>query len=65
MNPALLISIAMLCIAIANEEKFIAFEDWCADRIGYIAAKVYLGVKKVQINKLVRDTEKLAKRVSR
>ena len=65
MNPALLISIAVVCIAIANEEKFIAFENWCADRIGYIAAKVYLGVKKLQINKLVRNTEKLAKRVSR
>ena len=65
MNPALLISIAVVCIAVANEEKFIAFEDWCADRIGYVAAKIYLGVKKLQINKLVRNTEKLAKRVSR
>ena len=65
MNPALLISIAVVCIAIANEEKFIAFEDWCADRIGYVAAKIYLGVKKARINKLVRSTDRLAKRVGR
>lgn len=65
MNPALLISVAMLCIAVANEEKFIAFEDWCSDRIGYVAAKIYLGVKKMQINKLVKNTDRLAKRVSR
>lgn len=65
MNPALLIGIAVVCIAVANEEKFIAFEDWCADRIGYVAAKIYLGVKKMRINKLVRSTDRLAKRVSR
>jgi hypothetical protein len=65
MNAALLISLAVILFAIIHEEKLIDLEDWCADRIGYIAAKVYLGVKKLQINKLVRDTEKLAKRVSR
>jgi hypothetical protein len=65
MNAVFLISLAVILFAIIHEEKLIDLEDWCADRIGYIAAKVYLGVKKLQINKLVRNTEKLAKRVSR
>ena len=65
MNAALLISLAVICLAVANEEKFIAFEDWCADRIGYVAAKIYLSVKKMQINKLVKNTDRLAKRVGR
>lgn len=65
MNAALLISLVVICLAIANEEKLIAFEDWCVDRTAYVVAKIYLGVKKVRINKLVRNTEKLAKRVSR
>jgi uncharacterized membrane protein SirB2 len=65
MNAVFLISLAVILFAIIHEEKFIAFEDWLTDRIGYIAAKVYLGVKKLQINKLVRNTEKLAKRVGR
>ena len=65
MSAALLISLAVICLAIAHEEKFIAFEDWVADRIGYIAARIYLSAKKVRINKLVRSTDKLAKRVSR
>ena len=65
MNAALLISLAVVCLAIANKEKLIDLEDWLADRIGYIAAKVYLSVKKVRINRLVKSTDRLAKRVSR
>ena len=63
MNAALLISLAVICLAIAHEEKLIDLEDWLADRIGYIAAKVYLSVKKVRINRLVKSTDRLAKRV--
>ena len=63
MNAALLISLAVILFAIAHEEKFIDLEDWLADRIGYIAAKVYLSVKKVRINRLVKSTDRLAKRV--
>jgi hypothetical protein len=65
MNAAILICLAVICLAIAHEEKFVAFEDWCADRIGYIAAKVYLSVKKARINRLVKSTDRLAKRVSK
>ena len=65
MNAALLISLAVICLAIAHEEKLIDLEDWLADRIGYIAAKVYLSVKKVRINRLVKSTETLAKRAGK
>ena len=65
MNAVFLISLAVILFAIAHEEKFIDLEDWLADRIGYIAAKVYLSVKKVRINRLVKSTDRLAKRVSK
>ena len=64
MNPALLISLGVILFAVIHEEKLIDLEDWLADRIGYVAAKIYLGVKKMQINKLVKNTDRLAKRVS-
>ena len=65
MNAALLISLGVILFAIAHEEKLIDLEDWLADRIGYIAAKVYLSVKKVRINRLVKSTETLAKRAGK
>ena len=65
MNAALLISLAVILFAIAHEEKLIDLEDWLADRIGYIAAKVYLSVKKVRINRLVKSTDRLAKRAGK
>ena len=65
MNAALLISLGVILFAVIHEEKLIDLEDWLADRIGYIAAKVYFSVKKVRINRLVKSTDRLAKRVSR
>ena len=64
MNAALLIGLGVILFAVIHEEKLIDIEDWLADRIGYIAAKVYLSVKKVRINRLVKSTDRLAKRVS-
>lgn len=63
MNAVFLISLAVILLALIHEEKLIDLEDWLADRIGYIAAKVYLSVKKVRINRLVKSTDRLAKRV--
>lgn len=63
MNAVFLISLAVILFAIIHEEKLIDLEEWLADRIGYIAAKVYLSVKKVRINRLVKSTDRLAKRV--
>ena len=65
MNAVFLISLAVILFAIIYEEKLIDLEDWLADRIGYIAAKVYLSVKKVRINRLVKSTDRLAKRVGK
>ena len=65
MNAVFLISLAVILFAIIHEEKLIDLEDWLADRIGYIAAKVYLSVKKVRINRLVKSTDRLAKRVEK
>ena len=65
MNPVFLISLAVILFAIIHEEKLIDLENWLADRIGYIAAKVYLGVKKIRIKQLVRNTDRLAKRVGK
>lgn len=62
MNAALLISLGVILFAIIHEEKLIDLEDWLADRIGYIAAKIYLGVTKVRINRLIKSTEALTKR---
>ena len=65
MNAVFLISLAVILFAIIHEEKLIDVEEWLADRIGYIAAKVYLSVKKVRINRLVKSTDRLAKRVGK
>lgn len=65
MNAALLISLGVILFAVIHEEKLIDLEDWLADRIGYIAAKVYLSVKKVRINRLVKSTDGLGKRVGK
>lgn len=65
MNAVFLISLAVILFAIIHEEKLIDLENWCADRIGFIAAKVYLSVKKVRINRLVKSTNRLAKRVGK
>lgn len=65
MNAALLISLGVILFAIIHEVKLIDVEEWLADRIGYIAAKVYLSVKKVRINRLVKSTDRLAKKVSK
>ena len=65
MNAVFLISLAVILFAIIHEEKLIDVEEWLADRIGYIAAKVYLSVKKVRINRLVKSTETLAKRAGK
>lgn len=65
MNAVFLISLAVILFAIIHEEKLIDLEDWLADRIGYIAAKVYLSIKKMRINRLVKSTNRLAKRVGK
>ena len=65
MNAVFLISLAVILFAIIHEEKLIDVEEWLADRIGYIAAKIYLSVKKVRINRLVKSTDRLAKRVGK
>lgn len=65
MNAALLISLGVILFAVIHEEKLIDLEEWLADRIGYIAAKVYLSVKKVRINRLIKSTNRLAKRVGK
>ncbi len=62
MNAVFLISLAVILFATIHEEKLIDLEDWLADRIGYIAAKIYLGVTKVRINRLIKSTEALTKR---
>lgn len=65
MNAVFLISLVVILFAIILEEKLIDLEDWLADRIGYIAAKVYLSIKKMRINRLVKSTDRLAKRVGK
>lgn len=65
MNAVFLISLAVILFAIIHEEKLIDLEDWLADRIGYIAVKVYLSIKKMRINRLVKSTNRLAKRVGK
>jgi hypothetical protein len=65
MNAALLISLAVILLAIIYEEKLIDVEDWLTDRIVYISAKVYLMVKKARINRLAKSTDRLAKRLGK
>lgn len=65
MNAVFLISLAVILFAVIHEEKLIDLEEWLADRIGYIAAKVYLSVKKVRINRLIKSTNRLTKRVGK
>lgn len=36
------IALVLILIGIWHEEKLIAFEDWLADRIGYLIAKVII-----------------------
>lgn len=57
--------LVFILIGIWYEDKVIAFEDWLADRIGYIIAKTYLKVKKMRIKRLVKLTEALIKRVEK
>lgn len=59
------IALPLILIGIWYEDKVIAFEDWLADRIGYIIAKTYLKVKKMRIKRLVKRTEALIKRVEK
>ena len=59
------IALPLILTGIWHEEKLIAFEDWLADRIGYIIAKTYLKVKKMRIKRLVKRTEALIKRVGK
>lgn len=39
------IALALVLLGIWYEEKVIAFEDWCADRIGYHIAKAIIGYR--------------------
>ena len=63
------VALVLILIGIWHEEKIIAFEDraweYIKGRTAYVVAKIYLGVKKVRINRLVKSTDRLAKRVSK
>jgi hypothetical protein len=39
------IALVLVLLGIWYEEKVIAFEDWCADRIGYHIAKAIIGYR--------------------
>lgn len=41
-NTFLFLALIAILFGIIHEEKLIAFEDWLADRIGYIAARVVI-----------------------
>lgn len=58
-------ALVLILIGIWHEDKLIAFEDWLADRIGYIIAKAYLKVKKMRIKRLVKRADALIKRVGK
>ena len=49
MNSSILfISLIVILFAIIHEEKLIDLEDWIADRIGFIAAKIFIFCKKLK-----------------
>ena len=49
MNSSILfISLIVILFAVIHEEKFIALEDWIADRIGFIAAKIFIFCKELK-----------------
>ena len=49
MNSSILfISLIAILFAIIHEEKLIALEDWIADRIGFIAAKIFIFCKNLK-----------------
>lgn len=49
MNSSILfISLIAILFAIIHEEKLIALEDWIADRIGFIAAKIFIFCKELK-----------------
>ncbi len=73
MTPALIgkttflfAAIVLCAVCVWYNDKLVAFEkkvyEVACDRIGYIAAKIYLGVTKVRINRLIKSTEALTKR---
>ena len=45
-SSVLFVALIAILFAIIHEEKLIALEDWIADRIGFIAAKIYIFCKK-------------------
>ena len=42
MNTILFILLIVVLLAIIYEDELIAFEDWVADRIGFVIAKIIL-----------------------
>jgi hypothetical protein len=49
MNSSILfILLIVILFAIIHEEKLIALEDWIADKIGFIAAKIFIFCKKLK-----------------
>lgn len=49
MNSSILfILLIAILFAVIHEEKLIALEDWIADRIGFIAAKIFIFCKNLK-----------------
>ena len=44
-SSILFISLIAILFAIIHEEKLIALEDWIADKIGFVAAKIFIFCK--------------------
>ena len=47
-SSVLFVALIAILFAIIHEEKLIALEDWIADKIGFIAAKIYIFCKKMK-----------------
>jgi len=47
-STLILVGIVLCALGAWHNDKMVAFEDWFADRIGYVAAKVYIKAKLTQ-----------------
>ncbi len=65
----LTLALALILVGIWHEEKLIAFEekawDFIADRIGYIAARVYLTFRKKKVAKLRAERNARANEIAK
>ena len=52
------IALPLILIGIWYEDKVIAFEDWCADRIGYHIAKAIIKYRIFKADVKIRLAEK-------